>query len=101
LFRVDTYKVAAIMNVDVYDTYAHTTGGTLLHFDVLLLSGNGGRAVEYAQEWLQSIGVNIDKIRQDNCRYCHTEAANPEMQQHVRKHGYFILQMEGCPCPAI
>lgn len=89
------------MHVDVYDTYVHTTEGNLLHFDVLLPSGNGERAVDYARKWLQSIGMNIDVIRQDHCRFCHTEAANPEVQQQVEQHGYFILQMEGCPSPVI
>jgi hypothetical protein len=88
------------MNTDVYDTYVHTTNGEQLHFDVLLPSGNGERAVEYARKWLQHIGIDIVKIRQDNCRYCHTEAANPEVQRQIEKDGYFILQMEGCPCPA-
>ena len=91
----------ATMKVDVYDTYAYTSEGDLLHFDVLLPSSNGERAADYAREWLQNIGINIDRINQDQCRFCHTEAANPEVKKQVKKHGYFILQMEGCPCPAI
>ena len=45
------------MNVDVYDTHAHTTDGQVLHFDVLLPTGSGAKALEYAREWLQSIGM--------------------------------------------
>lgn len=98
MFRVDTIRVAA-MNVDVYDTHVHTTEGHLLHFDVLLPSGSGERATEYAREWLQNIGMNIDRITLDQCRFCHTEAANPEVQRQLEMSGYFILQMEGCPSP--
>lgn len=87
------------MNVDVYDTYAHTTGGHQLHFDVLLPSGNAERITEYAHEWLQSIGVSIDSITLDQCRFCHTETANPEVQRQLETNGYFILQMEGCLSP--
>lgn len=87
------------MNVDVYDTHAHTTDGQVLHFDVLLPSGSGERALEYAREWLQSIGIGIDRITLDQCRFCHSEAATPEVQRQLESKGYFILQMEGCPAP--
>jgi len=85
------------MNIDVYDTYVRTIEGELLHFDVLLPGGGDIRARHYANEWLLSIGKIPLEISQENCRYCHTETATPEILKLIDAHGYFILQMEGCP----
>lgn len=89
------------MNIDVYDTYVRTAEGDILHFDILLPSGEGKKAGQYAQEWLQNIGRIPSGISQENCRFCHTETATPEVQRQIREHGYFIIQMEGCPAAAI
>ncbi|MEZ5918913.1 MAG: DUF2024 family protein [Alphaproteobacteria bacterium] len=35
------------------------------------------------------------------CRYCHFEHANPVVQRLIKKNGYYILQMEGCPEPVV
>lgn len=88
------------MNIDVYDTYVRTAEGVLLHFDVLLPVGEGSKAIEYAHRWLHSIGMTPEEISLENCRYCHTQAASPTVQQHIREHGYYIFQMASCPAPA-
>lgn len=86
-----------IMNIDVYDTYVRTLEGDLMHFDVLLPGGEGTWANDYANEWLLSIGKIPEELTQQNCRYCHTETASPEVRKQIREHGYFIIQMESCP----
>jgi len=87
------------MNIDVYDTHVRTVEGDLLHFDVLIPSGDGNKATEYARKWLQSIGRTPHGISQENCCFCHSETATPEIQQYISEHGSFIIQMEGCPFP--
>ena len=87
------------MNVDVYDTHAHTTDGQVLHFDVLLPSGSGAKALEYAREWLQSIGIGIDRITLDQCRFCHSEAATPEVQRTAGKQRVFHPANGRLLCP--
>jgi hypothetical protein len=89
------------MQIDVFDTYVTTTDGKRLHFDVFLPAGKqGGLAQQYAKEWLESIGIQVGDIRQESCTYCHSQAADPKVQQHIEQHGYYIYQMEGCPSPA-
>jgi len=85
------------MNIDVYDTYVRTAEGDLLHFDVLLPAGEGIKARQYAYEWLLSIGRTPQQTTLEKCKYCHTETAEPEIQQQIDRAGYYILQMEGCP----
>jgi hypothetical protein len=88
------------MKVDVYDTYVRTEEGDLMHFDVFLPSGEGHHmAAGYAHAWLRDIGVSPEELKQESCNFCHRQAANPALQSHIERHGYFILQMEGCPSP--
>lgn len=89
------------MNVDVYDTYARTQDGHRIHFDVFLPAGGGARndgvAAAIARRWLGSIGLNPDRTELEQCRYCHSEAVNPEVRTQLESQGWFVLPMEGCP----
>lgn len=88
------------MEIDVYDSYAKTTDGRLMHFDVFVQSGtNPDVALRRGKEWLTSLGENPAGLEQSRCRFCHTEVANPEVQRAVEHEGFFIFQMEGCPVP--
>ena len=88
------------MRLDVYDTYVILTDGQRMHFDVLLAEGNDARlAQSYALQWIAVIGLQVSGVQLDRCRFCHSEAANPEIERLVNKQGYAILQMEGCPAP--
>lgn len=88
------------MKIDVFDTYVTHEDGVRLHFDVLLPQGGSNEtAVQYAMQWLSEIGIKSDNIQLDKCRYCHSEAAYPEIEETLKAQGYFILQMEGCPAP--
>jgi len=85
------------MKIDAYDTYVRTVEGNLLHFDILLPSCDGIKVSYYAHEWLLSIGKIPEKITQENCHYRHTETVTPEVRKRIGEHGYFIIQMKGCP----
>lgn len=88
------------MQVDVYDTYADSRRGKVIHFDVLVPKGtHKDIAYQYAQKWLKEIGEEPAKLKQTSCNFCHTENSVPEVEADVAKQGFFILQMEGCPNP--
>ncbi len=88
------------MKLDVFDTYVTQNNGRQMHFDVLVPQGGTQQEAEkYAVQWLQSIGVQIGHIRFDKCRFCHSEAAHPDIEQAISIYGYVILQMQGCPSP--
>ncbi len=87
------------MNIDVFDTHVTTADGRRLHFDVLLPPGQQDHASRYAKEWLKSINIEAEHIRQESCRYCHSEVAHPDIERRIEIDGYFIYQMEGCPSP--
>ena len=85
------------MNIDVYDTSVRTADGSVLHFDVLLPSGDASRARQYAYEWLLSMGMIPEHMALEQCLYRHSETANPLLQQRIRQSGYYIIPMGGCP----
>lgn len=88
------------MKVDVYDTYATSTTGHTIHFDVLLASpSEASKAYEYAVKWLDDIGEKDAELSQSRCTYCHSERASTAVIADIESNGFHILQMEGCPNP--
>jgi len=66
-----------------------------------LPENNDTIAVAIASSWLTAIGEVGEKLTQERCRFCHTESANAVVTEAIDKHGYYILQMEGCPEPEV
>lgn len=88
------------MKIDVYDSYANCIDGRTLHFDVLVRADeNADTALHYGKSWLTQIGESPLGLSQSQCRFCHSEIANPEIQHAIETTGFFIIQMEGCPAP--
>jgi Domain of unknown function (DUF2024) len=81
----------------VYDTYAKTAKGTIMHFDVVLDKQEQVLALQYAKEWLQSIGHPDATVSQENCCFCHSAEASAEMRKQIDEQGYAIYKLEGCP----
>lgn len=88
------------MKIDVYDSYAQKSDGTVIHFDVFVESGTpAAQALTYGRRWLLDIGEQSAGLEQSRCNFCHSEIANPAVQQQIQSEGFYILQMEGCPEP--
>ncbi len=90
------------MKIDVYDSYARADNGGMIHFDVFVEQGTAKeKAFEYGRFWLTKVGENPDGLDQSRCNYCHSEQANPDIENSIQEKGFYILQMEGCPNPVI
>ncbi|MGR9054183.1 MAG: DUF2024 family protein [Gammaproteobacteria bacterium] len=81
----------------VFDTYAKTAKGRIMHFDVVLDEQDREQAIKYAKQWLESIGEPDAGINQSQCVFCHSTEAPPEMRQQIDEQGYAIYKLEGCP----
>ena len=81
------------MKVHVYDTHVTTQNGQYLHFDVLVNDENINRVQEFAEEYLQSLGVTASDIRQGTCNFCHSEMAAIEVQSRIKKQGYSVIRL--------
>lgn len=84
--------------IHVFDTYARSASGKIMHFDVVLPENNPDKALACAREWLKSIGEENAVVNAENCAYCHSEPqASAEMQKDIENQGYAIFKLEGCP----
>jgi hypothetical protein len=86
------------MKVDVYDTYATSAKGAMIHFDVLVPMGTSAEtAFKFAREWLDQVGMGDAELEQTRCNFCHSENAGARVIIDVEQDGYHIIRMEGCP----
>jgi hypothetical protein len=81
------------MQIHVYDTHVNTTSGQYIHFDVLVSDKNADKVEQYAKQYLASLGVQVDNIKQSRCNFCHSEIANPEVQENIANHGHSIIRL--------
>lgn len=84
-------------NSHVYDTYAKTAKGRIMHFDVVLDDKDAEKALEYAKLWLKSIGEDQATVTQENCVFCHSTEVSADFRKQIDVQGYAIYKLEGCP----
>jgi hypothetical protein len=85
------------MEVKIFDIHITTADQKQYHFDVVVENATSAEAREFALEYLASIDVEISKIRQESCQFCHQKRATKEMIKSIKQNGYYIIALEGCP----
>lgn len=85
------------MNIHVYDTHVHThvhtQAGEYIHFDVLVNGENVEHVKKFADQYLASLGVKSEQVKQGRCNFCHSEIANPEVRDDIAKQGHSIIRL--------
>lgn len=81
----------------VFDTYAKTSKGRIMHFDVIMDEKDADKAIDYAKQWLTSIGEADAEVNHNNCVFCHSAAAPDALKTEIEQQGYGIYKLEGCP----
>lgn len=81
----------------IFDTYAKTRKGLIMHFDVVLDENDQQKAIDCAKQWLVSIGQVDAILTEENCYFCHSAEAPPELREQMKSRGYAIVKLEGCP----
>jgi len=84
------------MQIHVYDTYVKAKDGHIMHFDVFTPIRDDQKAIEYAKEWLASIDEADAEVSTNECRFCHSQSASPDVLEAIGQKGYYIYKMEGC-----
>lgn len=84
------------MQIHVYDTYVKAKDGSTMHFDVFTAVKDDQKAIEYARQWLISVGEGDAAVSSKECRFCHSQGAPGDVVEAIQKDGYFIYKMEGC-----
>lgn len=86
------------MECAVYDTYVTKKDGRIMHFDVIVEANTPHeKAIEYGKEFLESVDQGGQKMTQEECQFCHIQEAPPVVAEDIKKSGYYIQRMEGCP----
>lgn len=86
------------MECAVYDTYVTKKDGKIMHFDVVVEANTAHeKAIEYGREYLSAVGQAGQKMTQEECQFCHIQAAPPFVEKAIKQNGYWIQKMEGCP----
>lgn len=81
------------MQIHIFDTHVTTDDNQYLHFDVLVSDESVDNVKRYADEYLDSLGISANSIRQAACQFCHSEIANPEVQTSIEQKGYAIIRL--------
>ncbi|KGJ94622.1 DUF2024 family protein [Colwellia psychrerythraea] len=81
------------MQIHVFDTHVMTTSGQYIHFDVLVDNENIKKVELYAAQYLETLGVKIDNIKQSRCNFCHSELADLEVQERIANQGHSIIRL--------
>ena len=84
------------MQIHVYDTYVKAKDGHVMHFDVFTDVRDDKQAIEFAKQWLASIGEADATVTSEECRFCHSQGAPDEVVEAIKQNGYYIYKMEGC-----
>jgi hypothetical protein len=48
-------------------------------------------------QYLGASGQAGQKMTQEECQFCHIQAAPPFVENAIKQNGYWIQKMEGCP----
>lgn len=85
------------MKIAVYDSYVTDEQGRLMHFDVIVPSDTApDKVLEFGKAYLNRKNKQVKSFTSRECRFCHTEAASPEIESAIKADGCFIYEMEGC-----
>lgn len=86
------------MRVAVWDTYITRKDGSIMHFDIIApdIIKDETLIHTFGKDYLQSKNQDGQPLTAKECRFCHIEAATPEMEAAINRKGYFILEMENC-----
>ena len=84
------------MEFHVFDTYVKAKDGHTMHFDVITDKNDDQKAIDFAKEWLKSIGEENAKVSSVECKFCHSQSMPEEIEIEIMTNGYFISKMEGC-----
>jgi len=85
------------MDIHVYDTYVKAKDGHTMLFDVITNVQDHDKAIEYAKQWLVTVGEDGAKVTGEEFQFCHTQEAPPQVVNEIKEKGFFIQKMEGCP----
>jgi hypothetical protein len=86
------------LKIAVYDTYVKKKDGSVMHFDILVPSDfkNLEKIYAFGRNYIAKKGQAGQPLTSKECRFCHIERADANLKAIIEKHGFGIIEMEGC-----
>ena len=86
------------MKVSVWDTYVTKSDKSIMHFDIIAPNHIKDEKIihTFGKEYLLSKNQQDQVLSSKECSICHIENASDEMKSAIEKHGYYIVEMDGC-----
>jgi hypothetical protein len=88
------------VKIAVFDTYVLRPDGHKMHFDILvrdqLADKELGTVLAHGRRYLAAKGVPAESLSAQECRFCHTEFAPPEVEEEVNRIGFAIIELQNC-----
>jgi Domain of unknown function (DUF2024) len=91
-------KTIDVMKVSVYDTYVKKKDGNVMHFDILVPDSekDTDKIHAYGRTYLATKGQAGQPLTSKECRFCHIEQADADVEAAIKANGYYIIEMQGC-----
>ena len=88
-----------LQHVAVWDTYAHKTDGSVMHFDIIVPVDlkDEDKIYEFGRHYLKAKGYPEATINAERCQFCHIEETSEEITKTISKQGFYILEMDDIP----
>lgn len=69
-----------------------------MHFDILV--PNEGKelaaVLAFGRTYLADKNIPAQSLTASECRFCHIEAASPEVEREIAASGFSIIEMQHC-----
>ena len=73
------------MDIHVYDTYVKAKDGHTMHFDVITVEKDPKKAIEYAKQWLETIGEEILQLQAKNANFVTHKGLQNQLKMRSKK----------------
>ena len=56
-----------------------------MHFDVITDVQDHDKAIEYAKQWLETVGEGGATVTGEECQFCHTQGAPEPVEKEIKE----------------
>lgn len=83
------------MKVQIWDSYALSNDGRVLHFDIVVPESttSAENVLQFGRDYLKHIGFSGSDFNTSRCQFCHVEEPSEEMIINIKNKSYDIIDL--------
>lgn len=84
-----------MMKVQIWDSYALSDSGRVLHFDIVVAESTTDTQtiLQFGKAYLKEIGFTGPDLNTSRCQFCHVEEPSEEMIRNIKDKSYDIIDL--------